>query len=89
MMNDAVVIEGFAGTVRTAAFLGPGGFGVQEGVLLVIAGWLSVPPAQALALVKRVPEILAGGVGLLAWLPLGMAKRSIAAGARRPASRRR
>jgi putative membrane protein len=69
---DAVMIEGLAGAFRTAAFLVPGGLGVQEGALLVISGWIGVPPAQALALalVKRARELLLGGTGLLAWLAL-------------------
>jgi putative membrane protein len=69
---DAVMIEGLSGALRTAAFLLPAGLGVQEGALLVLAGWIGVPPAQALALalIKRAREILVGGAGLLAWLVL-------------------
>jgi putative membrane protein len=66
---DAVMIEGLAGAFRTAAFLLPAGLGVQEGALLVISGWIGVPPTQALALalIKRARELLVGGSGLLAW----------------------
>jgi putative membrane protein len=66
---DAVMIEGLAGAFRTAAFLLPGGLGVQEGALLVVSGWIGVPPAHALALalIKRARELLVGGTGLLAW----------------------
>ena len=74
---DAVMIEGLAGAFRTAAFLLPGGLGVQEGALLVVSGWIGVPPAQALALalIKRAREILVGGGGLLAWPVLERAMR--------------
>jgi putative membrane protein len=69
---DAVMIEGLSGALRTAAFLLPAGLGVQEGALLVLCGWIGVPPSQALALalIKRAREILVGGAGLLAWLAL-------------------
>ncbi|HEU4826804.1 MAG TPA: lysylphosphatidylglycerol synthase domain-containing protein [Dongiaceae bacterium] len=69
---DAVMIEGLSGALRTAAFLLPAGLGVQEGALLVLCGWIGVPPATALALalVKRAREIVVGGAGLLVWLAL-------------------
>jgi uncharacterized membrane protein YbhN (UPF0104 family) len=69
---DAVMIEGLSGALRTAAFLLPGGLGVQEGALLVLCGWIGVAPAQALALalIKRAREFVVGGAGLLAWLAL-------------------
>jgi len=74
---DAVMVEGLAGAFRTAAFLLPGGLGVQEGALLVISGWIGVPPAQALALalIKRARELLVGGSGLLAWPVIERATR--------------
>jgi putative membrane protein len=74
---DAIMIEGLAGAFRTAAFLLPAGLGVQEGALLVISGWIGVPPAQALALalIKRARELLVGGSGLLAWPMLERAMR--------------
>lgn len=69
---DAIMIEGLSGALRTAAFLLPAGLGIQEGALLVLCGWIGVPPAQALALalIKRAREIVVGGGGLLAWLAL-------------------
>src|SRR5262249_47407402 len=69
---DAILIEGLSGALRTAAFLLPAGLGVQEGALLVLCGWIGVPPAQALALalVKRARELAVGGAGLLVWLAL-------------------
>jgi putative membrane protein len=69
---DAIMIEGLSSALRTAAFLLPAGLGVQEGALLVLCGWIGVPPAQALALalIKRAREIVVGGGGLLVWLAL-------------------
>lgn len=70
--GDAIMIEGLSAALRTAAFLLPAGLGVQEGALLVLCGWIGVPPSQALALalIKRAREIAVGGGGLLVWLGL-------------------
>jgi len=70
--GDAIMIEGLSAALRTAAFLLPAGLGVQEGALLVLCGWIGVPPSQALALalIKRAREIAVGGAGLLVWLGL-------------------
>jgi len=69
---DAIMIEGLSGALRTAAFLLPAGLGIQEGALLVLCGWIGVPPSQALALalIKRAREVVVGGGGLLVWLAL-------------------
>jgi putative membrane protein len=69
---DAIMIEGLSSALRTAAFLLPAGLGVQEGALLVLCGWIGVPPthALALALIKRARELVMGGGGLLVWLAL-------------------
>jgi putative membrane protein len=66
---DAVVIEGLGQAVRAAAFLVPGGLGVQEaGFVAVCAVYAIAPaPAVALSLVKRVPEIVLGLPFLVAW----------------------
>jgi putative membrane protein len=67
---DAAAIEGLLGAVRAAAFLLPAGLGVQEGALILLCGWVGVPPssALALALIKRARELALGLPGLLAWL---------------------
>lgn len=71
-VGDAVMVEGLSAALRTAAFLLPAGLGVQEGALLVLCGWIGVPPSQALALalIKRAREIAVGSAGLLVWLGL-------------------
>jgi putative membrane protein len=67
---DAVTIEGLTNAARTAAFLLPAGLGVQEGALILVCGWLGIPPpmALALALLKRARELAVGLLGLGAWL---------------------
>jgi uncharacterized protein (TIRG00374 family) len=54
---------------RSAAFAVPGAFGVQEGGILVLGAMLGVPPetALALALVKRVREVVMGVPALVGW----------------------
>lgn len=69
---DAIMIEGLAAALRTAAFVLPAGLGIQEGALLVLCSWIGVSPAHALALalVKRGREVAIGVSGLLLWLVL-------------------
>jgi putative membrane protein len=66
--GEALIIEGLSATMRSAAFLIPGGLGVQEGSLLVLCGMVGIGPetALALALMKRVRELVTGLGGLLA-----------------------
>jgi glycosyltransferase 2 family protein len=73
------MIEGLSNALRTAAFLLPAGLGVQKGTLLVLAGWIGVPPshALALALIKRGRELVVGGARLLVWLPLEQPSRRL------------
>ena len=67
--GDAVVIESLMHAVRGAAFVVPGALGAQEGGLIVLCGVFGVPPeaALALSLVKRVPDLVIGVPGLIAW----------------------
>jgi putative membrane protein len=69
---DAVAIESVGQAVRAAAFAMPGGLGVQDGGLVAVCALLGVPPevALALALVKRIAELVLGVPGLLAWQAL-------------------
>ena len=55
--------------VRGAAFAVPGALGAQEGGLIVLCAIFGVPPeaALALSLVKRIPDLVLGVPGLLAW----------------------
>jgi putative membrane protein len=66
---EALAIESLGQAVRAAGFLIPGGLGVQEGGFVGICAVVGIPApaAIALSLVKRVPEVLLGLPGLLAW----------------------
>jgi putative membrane protein len=67
--GDAVVIESLMHAVRGAAFAVPGALGAQEGVLIALCAIFGVPPeaALALSLVKRIPDLVIGVPGLVAW----------------------
>lgn len=71
--DAALIIEALTALLRTAAFLIPGGLGIQEGALLALGTLVGIAPENALilALVKRAREIIAGLLGLLAWGSLG------------------
>lgn len=66
---EAVVIESLGQAVRGAAFVVPGGIGVQEGGFIALCALFAVPagPALALSLVKRVADLALGLPALLAW----------------------
>ena len=66
------MLESLGAAVRSAAFVVPGALGVQEGGFVVLGRALGLTPeaALALALVKRVRELLVGGPGLAAWTAL-------------------
>ena len=67
--GDAVIIESLMHAVRGAAFAVPGALGAQEGGLIVLCAIFGVPPeaALALSLVKRIPDLVIGVPGLVAW----------------------
>jgi putative membrane protein len=67
--GDAVVIESLMHAVRGAAFAVPSALGAQEGGLIVLCAIFGVPAdaALALSLVKRIPDLVLGVPGLLAW----------------------
>ena len=67
--GDAVIIESLMHAVRGAAFAVPGALGAQEGGLIVLCAIFDIPPeaALALSLVKRIPDLVIGVPGLLAW----------------------
>ena len=67
--GDAVIIESLMHAVRGAAFAVPGALGAQEGGLIVLCAIFGIPPeaALALSLVKRIPDLVIGVPGLLAW----------------------
>jgi glycosyltransferase 2 family protein len=68
-LTEAIIIESMTNAIRGAAFAVPGGFGVQEGGLVVLGHLMGLAPetALALSLVKRVPDVALGLPGLLAW----------------------
>jgi uncharacterized protein (TIRG00374 family) len=65
----AFVLEALCSASRSAAFVIPGGLGVQEGVLVVLGRHMGIAPEAALTLgvVKRLREVVLGAPGLLAW----------------------
>ena len=68
-LAEALVIESLGQAIRSAAFIIPGGYGVQEGGFILIGVWLGLPPGIGLSvsLLKRVREIILGLPGLLDW----------------------
>jgi putative membrane protein len=66
---EAVMIESLVQAARSAAFLVPAGFGVQEATLVGLGATIGVPAeaALALSLLKRSRELLLGLPGLVAW----------------------
>ncbi len=68
-LAEALVIESLGQTVRNAAFVVPGGLGVQEGGFVLICALFGIPPEQAIALslIRRVRDIILGVPGLVAW----------------------
>jgi uncharacterized membrane protein YbhN (UPF0104 family) len=66
---EAIMLESLVQAVRTAAFMVPGGIGLQEAALVALAAPIGLSPdiAIALSLIKRVRELLLGSAGLLAW----------------------
>jgi putative membrane protein len=68
-IGAAVAIEALTQAVRHATFIVPGGLGVQEAGVMLLAGLAGVSGdiALSLALVKRMREILFGVPALLSW----------------------
>ena len=67
--EQAVIIESLMHAVRGAAFAVPGALGAQEGGLIVLCAIFGIPPeaALALSLVKRIPDLVIGVPGIVAW----------------------
>ncbi|MGB7078345.1 MAG: flippase-like domain-containing protein [Xanthobacteraceae bacterium] len=68
----AIAIEALGQGSRAAAFVLPGGVGVQDGTLIAASALFGVPPevALAMALIKRVPDLVLGIPSLVAWQAL-------------------
>jgi putative membrane protein len=68
-VRTALLIESLTQAVRAGAFAVPGALGVQEGGYLLLGGALGLGPdtSLALALTKRVRDLVLGLPGLIAW----------------------
>jgi putative membrane protein len=68
-LGAAVAIESLGQGSRAATFILPGGLGVQDGALIAASAIFGVPAevALAMALIKRVPDIVFGIPALSAW----------------------
>jgi putative membrane protein len=71
-LTEAVVIESLGQASRAAAFILPAGLGVQDGALIAVSAVFGVPAevALAMALIKRVPDLVLGIPSLMAWQAL-------------------
>ena len=67
--SDAVMFIGIISTLRAAAFVLPGGWGLQEGAYVVLGGMVGLPAeiALALSLASRARELMTGVPALLLW----------------------
>lgn len=68
-LADALMLEALSTAAASAAFMVPGGLGVRDGSILLLAAvvGLDADTALALALLKRGREIVLGVPGLAAW----------------------
>lgn len=68
-LKEAFILESLGQAVRTAAFIVPGAFGVQEGGFLLLGSLFGLAPELGLgvSLAKRVREYSLGFLGLIAW----------------------
>jgi uncharacterized membrane protein YbhN (UPF0104 family) len=69
---QAVAIESLGQGSRAAAFVLPAGLGVQDGALIAACAIFGIPPevALAMALIKRVPDLVLGVPALVGWQAL-------------------
>jgi putative membrane protein len=69
---QAVAIESLGQGGRAAVFVLPGGLGVQDGALIAACAIFGVPAeiALAMALIKRVPDLVLGIPALVGWQAL-------------------
>lgn len=68
-LEEAVLLKSLTVALRSAAFVVPGGLGVQEGGYVVVGALVGLPPDVMLAvsLATRLRELIASVPGLLAW----------------------
>lgn len=69
---EAVAIESLGQGSRSAAFVLPGGMGVQDGALIAVCALFGIPAevGLAMALIKRVPDLILGAPALMGWQAL-------------------
>ncbi len=74
---QAIVLESISTGLRSAAFVVPGGLGVQDGGLLLMGSLLGLNPqdVMALALAKRFRELAVGLPGLAWWARVETGRR--------------
>jgi putative membrane protein len=67
--SDAVMFIGIISTLRAAAFVLPGGWGLQEGAYIILGNTIGLAPefALALSLASRARELMTGVPALLLW----------------------
>ncbi|MGA2893360.1 MAG: lysylphosphatidylglycerol synthase domain-containing protein [Xanthobacteraceae bacterium] len=80
-LTQALAIESLGQGSRAAVFILPGGLGVQDGALIAACAIFGVPAevALAMALIKRVPDLVLGIPALVAWQALE-SRRLLSAG---------
>ena len=68
-LEEAVILNSLAVALRSAAFVIPGGIGVQEGGYVVVGALVGLPADVMLtiSLATRLGELIEGLPGLLAW----------------------
>ena len=68
-LDQAIILESLGASISIAGFLIPGSLGVQEAGYVLIGQLLGLPIqfSLSLSLVKRIPDLLLGLPGLLAW----------------------
>lgn len=68
-LSQAIILESLGQVARSAAFVIPGGLGLQEGGILAAGVWLGLPPeiVLAVALLKRAREVVFGLPALIVW----------------------
>jgi len=69
---QGIILESLSQAMKSAGFAIPGGLGVQEGGLLLLAPLCGLPAEDALALslLKRLREMVLGVPALIAWHPI-------------------
>jgi uncharacterized protein (TIRG00374 family) len=67
--SGALAIESLALAARSAVFVVPGGVGVQEGALILLAAPFGIPApvALSLGLIKRMREVVVGAPAIISW----------------------